>query len=94
MSVTRCREDRWSEPRRDGARETGPALESHYRFIIWLVSVLDGFPRSQRFLLGDRIQGIAMDVLESLIDATYTRQRGAHLAQANLGHREAGSKRT
>ena len=71
--------------RRDEARETGPALESHYRFIIWLVPVLDGFPRSQRFLLGDRIQGIAMDVLESLIEATYTRQRGAHLAQANLG---------
>ena len=71
--------------RRDGARETGPALESHYRFIIWLVPVLDGFPRSQRFLLGDRVQGIAMDVLESLIDATHPLQRGAHLAQANLG---------
>ena len=38
---------------KDGARETGPALESHYRFIIWLVPVLDGFLRSQRFLLGD-----------------------------------------
>ena len=71
---------------KDGARETGPALESHYRFIIWLVSVLDGFPRSQRFLPGDPgCRGIAMDVLESLIEATYTRQRGAHLAQTNLG---------
>ena len=25
--------------RRDGARETGPALEFHYRFITWLVPV-------------------------------------------------------
>ena len=29
--------------RRDGARETGPAIETHCRFIIWLVPVLDGF---------------------------------------------------
>ena len=39
-------------------------------------------PRSQKFLLGDRIQGTALAVLESLIEATYTRQRGNHLARA------------
>ena len=74
-----------SKPPRDGARETGPALELHYRFILWLVPVLDRFPRAQRFLLGDRIQGVALDVLESLIDATYTRRRQPPLARANLG---------
>ena len=37
---------------RDGARETGPALELHYRFILWLVPTRDRFPRAQRFLLG------------------------------------------
>ena len=69
----------------NGARETGPALESHYRFLLWLVPVLERFPRSQKFLLGDRIQGTALDVLESLVEATYTRQREAHLTRANLG---------
>ena len=69
----------------DGARGTGPALESHYRFLLWLVPAVERFPRSQKFLLGDRIQRTALDVLESLIDATYTRQRGPHLARANLG---------
>ena len=38
----------------DGARDTGPALELHYRFVLWLVPTLDRFPRAQRFLLGDR----------------------------------------
>ena len=71
--------------RTDRARITGAALEAHYRFILWLVPALERFPRSQKFLLGDRIQGTALDVLESLIDATYTRQRGSHLARANLG---------
>ena len=70
---------------KDGTRGTGPALESHYRFLLWLVPAVERFPRSQKFLLGDRIQRTALDVLESLIDATYTRQRGHHLARANLG---------
>ena len=69
----------------DGARETGPALEAHYRFIVWLVPTLERFPRSQKFFLGDRIQSVALDVLEALIEATYTRQRRDHLARANLG---------
>ena len=51
----------------------------------WLVPTLERFPRIQKFLLGDRIQGTAMDVLEQLIEATYTRQRERHLANANLG---------
>ena len=70
---------------RDGARETGPALELHYRFILWLVPTLDRFPRAQRFLLGDRIQRTALDVLESLVEATYTRRRQPPLTCANLG---------
>ena len=70
---------------RDRARETGPALEAHYRFLLWLVPAVDGFPRRQKFLLGDQIQRVALDVLESLVEATYTKRRDAHLAQANLG---------
>lgn len=70
---------------RDRARETGPALEAHYRLLLWLVSAVDGFPRRQRFLLGDRIQRTALDVSESLVEATYTKRRDTHLTQANLG---------
>lgn len=60
----------------DRARSTGAALEAHYRFVVWLVPTLERFPRSQKFLLGDRIQHTALDVLERLIEATYTRRRG------------------
>ena len=69
----------------DAARTTGPALEAHYRFLLWLVPAVERFPRSQKFLLGDRMQRTALDVLDSLIEATYTRQRGHHLVRANLG---------
>lgn len=43
----------------DNARETGASLEAMYRFLLWLVPTLEGFPRSQRFLLGDRMQTAA-----------------------------------
>jgi hypothetical protein len=66
-------------------RATGPALEAMYRFLLWLVPSVDKFPRAQKFLLGDRIQTIALDILEHLIDATYNRRRDASLAAANLG---------
>jgi 23S rRNA-intervening sequence protein len=69
----------------DNARRTGPAVEAHYRLIGWLMNTVERFPRSQRFLLGDRIQTVALDVLDALIEATYTRDRRGHLACANLG---------
>ena len=69
----------------DRSRTTGAALEAHYQFLTWLVPTLERFPRNQKFLLGDRIQSTALDVLEFLIDATYTRQRSNPLVRANLG---------
>ncbi len=53
--------------------------------MLWLIPTVQRFPRSQKFLLGDRIQSTALDVLERLIEATYTRRRSGHLAAANLG---------
>ena len=59
----------------DRPLETGQALDCHYRFILWLIPTLARFPRSQKFLLGDRMQNTAIDILEALIEATYTKDR-------------------
>jgi len=69
-------------------RETGPALEAMNLFLLWLIPTVEKFPRSQKFLLGDRIQSAALDVLERLIEATYTRARGPILAA--VGELRAG----
>ena len=60
-------------------------MEAMYRFMLWLIPAVEKFPRSQKFLLGDRIQTTALDVLERLIEATYTKARRPALLQANLG---------
>ncbi len=46
---------------------------------------VEKFPRSQKFLIGDRIQTTALDILDALVEATFTRNRAGHLARANLG---------
>ena len=46
---------------------------------------MEKFPRSHKFTLGDRIETIALNVLEALIEATYTRDRAEALRRANLG---------
>ncbi|MGO9171505.1 MAG: four helix bundle protein [Rhodomicrobium sp.] len=72
-------------PSNDNSRRTGPALEAHYQFLLWLIPTVERFPKSQKFLLGDRIQTIAVEVLEALVAATYSRDRLGHLVRANLG---------
>jgi hypothetical protein len=58
--------DRLMSKKSDHARQTGPAVEAMYQFNLWLVPTVERFPRSQKFLLGDRIQSTALDVMERL----------------------------
>jgi hypothetical protein len=69
----------------DNSKCTGAAIEAHYQFLVWLLLTVEKFPRSHKFTLGDRIEITALEVLEALIEATYTRDRALHLRCANLG---------
>lgn len=69
----------------NSTRRYGPALEAHFQFMLWLIPTVEKFPRGQKFLLGDRIQSTALDILEALIEATYSRDRRNQLTRANMG---------
>lgn len=79
------RRTQFGRERQAAARSGGPALEAMYQFLLWLIPTLEKLPRSQKFLLGDRLQTGALEVLDQIIHATYTRQREGHLRAANLG---------
>ena len=66
-------------------RRTGPALEAMYQFLLWLLPTVEKYPRAKKFTLGDRIENAALNVLDALITATFTRTRDQSLADANLG---------
>jgi hypothetical protein len=55
-----------------------------YQFVLWLIPAVEKFPRSQNFLLGDRMQATALDGLERLIEATYPKSREGELNRVNL----------
>ena len=61
------------------------ALEGCYQLVLWLIPILDNLPRRQKFQLGDRIETAALDILQTLIEAAYTKERQALLQKANLG---------
>jgi hypothetical protein len=63
-----------------------PTLEKAYQFALWLVPTVEKFPRSQKFLLGDRLQSLAYDVIDGLVEAVNNRDREKTLKQANRLH--------
>ena len=60
------------------------ALTKTYDLIVWVVPTLEKFPKSQRFLLGDRIQSALLDILENLIRAAYSKNKENALREANF----------
>ena len=65
---------------RDGAT----IFERWSDFVCWLMPLTDGFPRKARLTLVRRIDDLALDVLDDLTTACYTRQKRDTLDAANL----------
>jgi hypothetical protein len=72
-------------PSTHGLARGGAALDKAVLYLTWLVPVLEKFPRSQKFLLGDRLQTLALRVVEDLVEATYTKAPGPVLRRVNIG---------
>jgi|SRR5208282_2569178 len=55
-----------------------------YDLILWSCKHTGKFPRNHRFVLGEHIERNLYTLLETLIQAKYTRQRQPLLERANL----------
>jgi hypothetical protein len=53
--------------------------------MLWLIPTVDKMPRAHKFTLGDRIQNTALDALENLIEATYSKPAEPFLRKVNMG---------
>ena len=53
-------------------------------FLEWLLPVTEKFPKRIRFTFCDRINNLALDIIEDLVEARYTADRQACLRRANL----------
>lgn len=55
-----------------------------YDFLLYLIPQISDLPRSQRYLLGDRLELASFDVLETLLDACYSPSKLTLLKTANV----------
>lgn len=61
-----------------------PIYVRWYAFLGWLLDRTQGFPKNIRFTLSGRIDNLALDILEKIVEAAYTRDKVPILKQANL----------
>jgi len=59
-------------------------ITSMYDLLLYLVPQVSKFPKSQRYLLGERLESACFDVLELLISATYSQEKMQVLNKANI----------
>ena len=72
-------------------------VEDCHQFLLWIIPVLDNFPRKRRYSLGDRLESILIEVLELLVTAVKTGLRATVtttwlLCGAGFPHRPERSK--
>ena len=60
------------------------AVQDCHNLLIWLIPLLDNFPRNRRFTLGERLESGLLEILELLVEAAYARNKHDVLKRANL----------
>ncbi len=53
-------------------------------FVAWLLPTTEKFTKKVRLTLSNRIDTLALDLVENLVEAQYTRQRKGPIREANL----------
>jgi hypothetical protein len=67
----------------DARNEPPVLLVKWYDVTKWLLERVDSFPKNQRFIFGQRIADRTLNVLEVLVEATYSHRKADLLARAN-----------
>lgn len=65
-------------------RPQSPIFVKTYDFLLWLIPLTLKFPKSQRFLLAERLSGMALEFYDRILDAVLEpEQTDAHLDAAD-----------
>ena len=67
------------------------AVEKAYDFVLWLLPKVENFPKAHRFTIGERLTTNGLDLLTSLVEAAYSREKAGLLEQASRKVNSAGA---
>lgn len=59
------------------------AVQDCHNLMIWLIPLLDNFPRNRRFTLGERLESRLLEILELLVEAAFVKNKRELLKRAN-----------
>jgi len=59
-------------------------IQDFYDFMLWLIQHTEKFPRHHRYSLGIAIENRLQRILELLLRAKYSHEKGAYLNDANM----------
>jgi hypothetical protein len=59
------------------------AVVKVYDFVLWLVQKVENFPRGYKFTVGDRLTAQGLDLMTTLVEAAYSRDKEDLLQHAN-----------
>jgi len=63
--------------------ELPAAVLKCYDFTLWILPKVEKFNRAYRFTIGERLTNQTLDLLNTLVEAAYTRQKEDLLVRAN-----------
>jgi len=61
-----------------------PIFTRWMQFLEWLLPATEKFPKRVRFTFADRINNLALDIAEDLVEARYSRDKQPLLRRINL----------
>jgi hypothetical protein len=61
-----------------------PIFTAWMQFLEWLLPATEKFPKRVRFTFADRINNLALDIVEDLVEARYSRDKQPLLKRINL----------
>lgn len=61
-----------------------PVFVHWFEFVKWLLPTTEKFPKRVRFTFSNRIDNLALDVVEDLVEARYARRKPERLKAVNL----------
>jgi len=59
------------------------AVGKAYDFVLWLLPKVENFPKAHRFTVGERLSAHGLDLLTSLVEAAYAREKAGLLEEAS-----------
>lgn len=72
---------KWKNPVNNDAY---PIFQQWYKTLDWILTTVEKYPKNTRFIMASRISNLALDAMETIIEAVYTKKRAALLARLNM----------